>query len=75
LDSTDQFDSDGIATASGSALFERDAYKLNLNYFDDGTYTDYAPVKLQPGYVQGNSLLSSVKHDRIGFLLTCTVLL
>ena len=58
--STDQFDSDGV---SNPALFERDAYKLNLNYFDDGTYRDFIPVNLLTGYVQGNSLLSTAKHN------------
>jgi hypothetical protein len=58
--SADQFDSDGV---SSPALFERDAYKLNLNYFDDGTYTDFLPVHPQPGYVQGNALPSAAKNN------------
>ena len=52
---TDQYDSDGVSTV---AYFERDAYKLNLNYFDDGTYTDFSPINPQSGYVQGNALSS-----------------
>ena len=47
---TDQYDSDGVSTV---AYFERDAYKLNLNYFDDGTYTDFRPVNPLSGYIQG----------------------
>ena len=58
--STDQFDSDGV---SNPALFERDAYKLNLNYFDDGTYTDFTPVNPLTGYVQGNALPSASKRN------------
>jgi RHS repeat-associated protein len=58
--SVDQFDADGT---SSPALFERDAYKLNLNYFDDGTYTDYTPIAPVSGYVQGNQLLSGAKNN------------
>ena len=58
--STDQFDSDGV---SNPALFERDAYKLNLNYFDDGTYTDFTPVNPLTGYEQGNALPSASKRN------------
>jgi RHS repeat-associated protein len=56
----EQFDSDGM---SSPALFERDAYKLNLNYFDDGTYTDFSPIGPQSGYVQGNRLPSASKKN------------
>jgi hypothetical protein len=55
-----QYDSDGMSTI---AYFERDAYKLNLNYFDDGTYTDFSPINPLSGYVQGNHLLSSAKRN------------
>jgi RHS repeat-associated protein len=58
--STDQYDSDGVATP---AHFERDAYKLNLNYFDDGTYTDFTPIAPNPGYVQGNGIPTASKRN------------
>src|ERR1700743_409093 len=58
---TDQFDPDGT---SSPALFERDAYKLNLHYFDDGTYTDYTPVSPPTGYVQGNTLTLTQRRNR-----------
>jgi len=58
--STDQFDSDGV---SSPALFERDAYKLNLNYFDDRTYTDFTPINPNSGYIQGNGLPSAAKKN------------
>ena len=48
---------------SSPALFERDAYKLNLNYFDDGTYTDFTPVAPNGGYIQGNQLPSTSKRN------------
>ncbi len=54
----DQFDGDGTGSP---ALFARDAYKLTLNYFDDGTYTDYQPIAPPAGYVQGNGLPSAQK--------------
>jgi RHS repeat-associated protein len=57
---TDQYDSDGVST---TAYFERDAYKLNLNYFDDGTYTDFSPINPLTGYLQGNALTSSAKRN------------
>jgi YD repeat-containing protein len=57
---TDQYDFDGVSTA---AYFERDAYKLNLNYFDDGTYTDFSPINPLSGYVQGNALSSGAKRN------------
>ncbi len=57
---TDQYDSDGVSTV---AYFERDAYKLNLNYFDDGTYTDFRPINPLSGYVQGNHLPSGSKRN------------
>ena len=57
---TEQYDSDGM---SSPALFERDAYKLNLNYFDDGTYTDFTPVAPNAGYIQGNQLPSTSKRN------------
>jgi RHS repeat-associated protein len=55
-----QYDSDGMSTI---AYFERDAYKLNLNYFDDGTYTDFSPINPLTGYVQGNHLPSGSKRN------------
>lgn len=55
-----QYDSDGVSTI---AHFERDAYKLNLNYFDDGTYTDFRPVSAPSGYIQGNNLTSTAKRN------------
>jgi YD repeat-containing protein len=55
-----QYDSDGVST---TAYFERDAYRLNLNYFDDGTYTDYRPINPLTGYVQGNALPSGAKRN------------
>jgi RHS repeat-associated protein len=55
-----QYDSDGVSTI---AYFERDAYKLNLNYFDDGTYTDFRPINPLTGYVQGNALPSGSKRN------------
>jgi hypothetical protein len=55
-----QYDSDGMSTI---AYFERDAYKLNLNYFDDGTYTDFSPINPLTGYIQGNPLTSSAKRN------------
>jgi RHS repeat-associated protein len=55
-----QYDSDGMSTL---AYFERDAYKLNLNYFDDGTYTDFRPINPLTGYVQGNRLPSGSKRN------------
>ena len=57
---TEQYDSDGMSSV---ALFERDAYKLNLNYFDDGTYTDFTPVAPKAGYIQGNQLPSTSKKN------------
>ena len=48
---------------SSPALFERDAYKLNLNYFDDGTYTDFTPIAPNAGYIQGNQLPSTSKRN------------
>ena len=57
---TEQYDSDGMSSV---ALFERDAYKLNLNYFDDGTYTDFTSIAPNTGYVQGNQLPSTSKKN------------
>jgi hypothetical protein len=57
---TDQYDSDGVST---TAYFERDAYKQNLNYFDDGTYTDFSPINPLSGYLQGNALSSGDKRN------------
>ena len=56
----DLYDADGTGS---SPLFERDAYKLNLNYYDDGTYTDYTPINAPSGYVQGNALPTASKYN------------
>lgn len=56
----DLYDTDGTGT---TPLFERDAYKFNLHYFDDGTYTDYKPVSPPTGYVQGNTLPLASKFN------------
>jgi len=56
----DLYDADGTGS---SPLFERDAYKLNLNYYDDGTYTDYLPINAPSGYVQGNALPTASKYN------------
>ena len=56
----DLYDSDGT---TASPVFCRDAYKLNLNYFDDGTYTDYKPIAPPGAYVQGNALPSAQKTN------------
>src|ERR1700744_1026171 len=58
--STDQYDSDGLAN---SALLERGGYKLSLNYFDDGTYTDFTPIAPNTGYVQGDGLPTAAKRN------------
>jgi RHS repeat-associated protein len=52
----DVFDADGT---SSPALFARDAYKLTLNYFDDGANVDYRPVGTMPFYRAGNLLPNS----------------
>jgi RHS repeat-associated protein len=56
----DLLDSDGTVTP---ALFARDAYKFNLNYYDNGTYTDYTPIAPPAGYVQGNGLPTAAKNN------------
>ncbi|MHA4808141.1 RHS repeat-associated core domain-containing protein [Flavitalea flava] len=56
----DLYDTDGTGT---TPLFERDAYKVNLNYFDDGTYSDYKPLSPPTGYIQGNGLPTAQKTN------------
>ena len=56
----DLLDNDGTATP---ALFARDAYKYNLNYYDDGINTDYTPIAPPAGYIQGNGLPTAAKNN------------
>jgi RHS repeat-associated protein len=58
--SADQYDSDGM---SSPTFFARDAYKLNLHYFDDGVYTDYRPIAPPSGCVQGNGIPLAQKNS------------
>ncbi|MDR3715180.1 MAG: DUF6443 domain-containing protein, partial [Puia sp.] len=58
--SGDLFDADGTGSP---VLFGRDAYKLNLHYFDDGTYADFQPIAPPSGYVQGNTLASGQRRN------------
>ncbi|MBN9384681.1 MAG: hypothetical protein J0H74_28260 [Chitinophagaceae bacterium] len=58
--SGDLYDADG--TGANSPVV-RDAFKFNLHYFDDGTYTDYRPVSAPTGYVQGNTLPSAARFN------------
>ncbi|HEY4063621.1 MAG TPA: RHS repeat-associated core domain-containing protein, partial [Puia sp.] len=57
---TDQYDGDGTSTV---ALLERDAYKFNLHYYDDGTYTDYTPVAPPSGYAQGSGIPGAQRRN------------
>lgn len=56
----DLYDADGTGTNPPVA---RDAFKFNLHYFDDGTYTDYVPVSAPTGYIQGNTLPSAARFN------------
>lgn len=56
----DLYDSDGT---SAVPLFARDAYKLGLHYFDDGTYADYIPVNAPTGFIPGNALPNAQQND------------
>lgn len=55
----DLYDADGTT----NTLFARDAFKLNLHYYDDGTFTDYTPVSAPNGYIQGNSVPAASKKS------------
>jgi YD repeat-containing protein len=58
--SGDRYDGDGNTTI---AAFERDAFKLNLNYFDDGTYLDYQAAAPPTGFMQNNDLPSAQRTN------------
>jgi len=57
---TELYDSDGMSPV---AYTERDAYKLNLNYFDDSAHTDYQTVTAPAGYIPGSGLPTAARRN------------